>query len=115
MQKADRRHYFRIEVNDTWAYCCGDKQGGRYKVENLGMGSAMLSGEPPLPLNTSFDLHLYFPDGESLRMDGFVVRHRECSPTKTPQFAIDFGYLSDGEQDILADFITGKVERQLTT
>lgn len=113
MDQLERRRTYRINMPNVWAECSSNQDAGRYQVENLSQGGALLHGEPAFPIRTPLRIQLSIPGHRSVTVDGVVTRHYEKG-SDTPQLAVEFGYLSDEEQDTLEEAIAGEVIRELS-
>jgi len=98
---------------DVWAECSSNQDAGRYQVENLSQGGALLHGEPAFPIRTPLRIQLSIPGHPAVTVDGVVTRHYGKG-RNVPQLAVEFGYLSDDEQDTLEEAIAGEVIRELS-
>ena len=113
MDQFERRRTYRINMPDVWAECSSNEDVGRYQVENLSQGGALLHGEPAFPIRTPLRILLSIPGHRAVRVDGVVTRHYGKG-RDTPQLAVEFGHLSDDEQDAIEEAIAGEVIRELS-
>ncbi len=88
-----------------------DKILSSYRVENLSAGGALLSGDPPLVLESEYRLILNLPDSRPIALTGRVVRqHVDANGKKG--YGIAFQGTDADTEDYIHNVILSHLENQ---
>ncbi len=113
MDRLDRRRSYRVPLTNAWAECCSIFAAGIYQVRNLSRGGVLLQGHSHFPADTELRMLMHLPGRTPLSLDGIVSRSDTRKLTSS-ELAVKFGYLSDDEQDAIADVVAQKVVHELS-
>lgn len=112
----EARRAHRVMSAGVGASCRGKRFIGRYRVENLSTGGALLSAGFIPPVGEEVRLRLLLPDDKSLELQARVVRHHFRSSIRAVRqfpgaLAVAFDALSPEQADALHDTVVDIILR----
>ena len=108
MERAERRRAYRVDTFATYARCSSNRRVGRYAVQNLSLGGALLHGAPGMAPGHDVEVLLRLPGSGEVLLDGRVLRSRRVAPSHA-EFAVRFGEIDVDAEDAIESI----VEREL--
>lgn len=106
MDHHDRRQSFRVPIDGALATCVGERNVETCWIHNLSRKGALLISYSEIPKETNLRVNLKLPRKPLLKLDA-IVRRSSMSARNIlgVQTAIEFCWLNDEEQDVIADTI----------
>ncbi len=108
---ADRRRHRRTDVPLTAVLFRRDAALGRFVVQNLSAGGALLTGRRDVSADERVRVVLPFPGREPLVLDGRVAR-RASAPNQLVALAIEFRHRSPRTEDAIQEALVSELDRR---
>src|SRR5690606_4544460 len=107
--EAERRRFARINLGATATLLQRGGQVGRFTVQNLSAGGALLTGASDVARSAPLRVLLELPDGEALTLGARVLRRAKAGGLVA--LAVAFRHISAASEDRIQDALLALIDR----